>query len=233
MATTSATPPRFVTYLRVSTAQQGRSGLGLDAQQEACRAYLASVPSAVLVNEYIEVESGKRNDRPKLAQALAEARAYGATLLIAKMDRLSRDAHFLIGLERSGVEFVACDNPKANRLTIGILALVAEQEEAISARTKAALSVKREQLAAKGQRLGNPNGAAHLKGRGNAEAAAAVREQANAFASRLAPIIADLRSKGVTSANAIAREMNARHVPTARGGNWTAKAVLNMLARQP
>ena len=225
-------PPRFVSYLRVSTARQGLSGLGLDAQREACRAYLATVPGAVCVREFVEQESGSRNDRPQLAAAIAEADAYGATLLIAKLDRLSRNAHFLIGLKEAGVEFVACDNPQANRLTIGILALVAEQErEAISERTKAALAIARERLAAKGQRLGNPNGASHLRGRGNAEAAAKVRADADKFAKRLGPILAKLREDGFTSASGIARELNSRGVPSARNGAWTARSVLNITQR--
>lgn len=228
MSAAAPKPRRFVTYVRVSTAEQGRSGLGLEAQREACRRYLASLPGSECVGEFQEVESGKRNARPQLAAALAKAAAYGGTLLIAKLDRLSRDAHFLIGLERSGVDFVACDNPQANRLTIGILALVAEQErDAISQRTKAALAAAK----ARGVRLGNPKGAAHLKGRGNSEAVSAVRTQADAFASRIAPVFADLRGEGHTSANALARELNRRGVPTARGGAWTARAVLNAEAR--
>ncbi len=219
--------PRYVAYLRVSTAQQGRSGLGLEAQRAACASFIASTPGATLLSEHVEVESGKRNDRPALAKAMAEARLYGATLLIAKLDRLGRNAHFLIGLKEAGVDFIACDNPQANRLTIGILALVAEQErEAISERTKAALRAAK----ARGTKLGNPKGAAHLRGLGNARAVVAVREQASAFAARVSPIIADLRARGL-SANAIAGELDARGVPTARGGKWTARAVLNADAK--
>lgn len=225
-------PPRFVSYLRVSTARQGRSGLGLDAQREACRAYLATVPGAVCVQEFVEQESGSRDDRPELAAAIAQADAYGATLLIAKLDRLSRNAHFLIGLKQAGVEFVACDNPQANRLTIGILALVAEQErEAISERTKAALAIARERLAANGQRLGNPNGASHLKGRGNSEATAKVRADADKFAKRIGPILAKLREEGFTSASGIARELNNRGIPSARNGVWTARTIINLQSR--
>ena len=99
-ATSAAQPaPRYVAYLRVSTSQQGRSGLGLEAQRSACEAFIASTPGATLLTEHVEVESGKRNDRPALAKAMAEARLYGATLLIAKLDRLGRNAHFLIGLK--------------------------------------------------------------------------------------------------------------------------------------
>jgi len=218
--------PRFVSYLRVSTDKQGRSGLGLEAQRETCRQHVGS--TGKLLREFVEVESGKQNDRPELAAAIAEARAYGATLLIAKLDRLSRDAHFLIGLERAGVEFVACDLPNANRLTVGIMALVAEQErEAISQRTKAALKAAR----ARGVKLGNPNGAAHLKGRGNKEAAMGARAKADRFAGTVAPVFAALKAQGIESAGAMARELNARGVPTARGGAWTARAVINASRR--
>jgi DNA invertase Pin-like site-specific DNA recombinase len=217
-----------VAYLRVSTEKQGRSGLGLEAQRAACQAFIAAAPGASLLREYVEVESGKRNARPALAKAMAEARAYGATLLIAKLDRLSRDAHFLIGLSRSDLDFVAADNPHANKLTVGIMALIAEQErEAISSRTIAALRAAKE----RGTKLGNPNGAKHLKGRGNAEAVATVRNNAEAFAARVLPIIAELEAQSGGSANAVAKEMNARGIPTARGGAWTARAVLNAKTR--
>jgi DNA invertase Pin-like site-specific DNA recombinase len=219
---------RFVGYIRVSTIKQGQSGLGLEAQQEACRAFLATVPGAKLVSEHVEVESGKRSDRPKLAAAIADARAYGATLLIAKLDRLSRDAHFLLGLEKAGVEFICCDNPQANRLTIGVLAIVAQHErEAISQRTKAALAAAK----ARGTKLGNPKGAAHLRGRGNMEAIAQIKRGALDHAARVAPIIDRLREEGVTSANAVARALNDRGVRSARGGEWTARSVLNVIAR--
>jgi DNA invertase Pin-like site-specific DNA recombinase len=110
-------PPRYAAYYRVSTAQQGRSGLGLDAQREAVRVFLDG-SAAALAEEFTEVESGKHTDRPQLAQALDACRLTGAILVIAKLDRLSRDAHFLLGLEKAGVEFVAADMPNANRLTV-------------------------------------------------------------------------------------------------------------------
>src|SRR4051812_37142799 len=119
----------FVAYYRVSTAKQGASGLGLEAQQEAVRNYLNG-GAWKLVAEVTEVESGKgsEQDRPKLAEAMRLARLHNATLVIAKLDRLSRDVHFLSGLEKTGIEFVAVDNPHANRLTIHILAAVAQDE---------------------------------------------------------------------------------------------------------
>ena len=131
---------RFVAYYRVSTDRQGRSGLGLDAQRAAVAEYLNG-GSWTLAAEFTEVESGKRNDRPELEKALAMCRRTGATLVIAKLDRLSRNASFLLSLRDAGVEFVACDMPEANRLTVGIMALMAEHEaEMASKRTKDALT---------------------------------------------------------------------------------------------
>src|ERR671911_796243 len=131
---------KFVAYYRVSTERQGRSGLGLEAQRKAVEDYLNGGRWQLLA-EFVEVESGKREDRPKLAEALALCRLHGATLVIAKLDRLSRDAHFLLGLQKAGVDFVAADMPDANKMTVGIMALVAQHErEMISERTKAALA---------------------------------------------------------------------------------------------
>ena len=130
----------FVSYLRVSTHKQGRSGLGIEAQRAAVSSFLTGFGATPLA-EFVEVESGKRDDRPQLARALAECRVRKATLIIAKLDRLARDAHFLLGLQRSGIAFTAADMPNANRLTVGIMAMVAEEERrAISERTKAALA---------------------------------------------------------------------------------------------
>jgi DNA invertase Pin-like site-specific DNA recombinase len=141
---------RFVSYLRVSTARQGRSGLGLEAQRKAVADYLNGGDWKLLA-EVVEVESGKLTDRPKLAEALRLCRVHNATLVIAKLDRLSRDAHFLLGLEKAGVDFVAADMPHANRLTVGIMAMVADEERrAISKRTKEALAAAK----ARGVRLG-------------------------------------------------------------------------------
>src|SRR3954452_19836355 len=177
---------KFVSYLRVSTKRQGESGLGLEAQRHAVETWLNG-GSWQLVEEHVEVESGKGDDnRPALARAFEACRAFNAKLVIAKLDRLSRDAHFLLGLQKAGVEFIATDMPHANRLTVGIMALVAEQErEAISARTKAALAPAKARgkwVSKAGRevtRLGNPNGARALQGLENDAAVAAVKAGAD------------------------------------------------------
>ena len=131
---------KFVLYYRVSTQRQGQSGLGLEAQQQQAMQYLQQV-NGHMIQEFVEVESGRKANRPELEKAIDLCRAYNATLLVAKFDRLSRDAHFLLGLQKASIKFIAADNPQANELTVGILALVAQQEaKAISERTKAALA---------------------------------------------------------------------------------------------
>lgn len=235
----TASAPRFITYLRVSTAKQGASGLGLEAQREAVAKYLRQRGAAVPIAEYLEVESGRRADRPELARAMRHARNAGATLVIAKLDRLSRDVHFLTGLEKAGVDFVACDLPQANRLTITILGAVAEYEaKLIAERTKAALTVAKGRVKETGQaghpevkRLGNPYGAGHLKGLGNAEAVEAIKAKADAKAEGLREDLEDIRRAGITSARGIARALNERHIRTPRGASWDAKAVTRLAAR--
>jgi len=141
---------KFVSCLRVSTAKQGESGLGLEAQRAAVLDYLNG-GRWTLVAEFVETESGADNERPKLAAAMATARAHGARLVIAKLDRLSRDAAFLLGLQRAGVRFVAADMPEANEMVVGIMAVVAEAErKMISKRTKDALAAAK----ARGVKLG-------------------------------------------------------------------------------
>lgn len=216
----------FVSYIRCSTDQQQASGLGLEAQQSAVRRFLA--PDDQIVAEFVEVESGRRSDRPQLAAAIAAARGCRGTLLIARLDRLSRSVAFVSTLMEGGVDFVAVDNPTASRLTIHILAAVAEEEaRAISARTRAALAAARE----RGVRLGNPNGATALAGRGNKEAVLAVRARADEHATRVLPLIIDIQRSGASSLGAIAEALNAARVVTARGGRWHPTTVRNVLSR--
>lgn len=220
---------KIVSYLRVSTARQGRSGLGLDAQRSAIQGYTES-KGAVLVREFVEVESGKVNTRPKLAEALHLAKVTGSILVIAKLDRLSRNAAFLLALRDSGVRFVAADMPDANELTVGIMALVAQQErEAISKRTKEALEAAKR----RGQVLGNPNGADALRraGKGNTAGVQAIQLQADAHAEDLRPVLRDLAGEGIASLGAIAKALNERGIQTPRGGAWYKTSVSNLLSR--
>jgi DNA invertase Pin-like site-specific DNA recombinase len=213
----------FVAYYRVSTDKQGRSGLGLEAQQAAVRDYLNG-GNWKLLAEVTEVESGKRSDRPKLDEAMRLCRLHGATLIIAKLDRLSRDAHFLLGLQKAGVEFIAVDMPSANKLTVGIMALVAEDEaKRISDRTKAALAAAK----ARGVKLGGNRGA-ELTEDARQAGRAAKTAKARARANDLAPLLEELEAKGFTSLGAIAKALNDRGIPTARGGEWTATQVMRV-----
>jgi DNA invertase Pin-like site-specific DNA recombinase len=224
-----ASGPRFVAYEWVSTARQGASGLGLDAQRKAIEDF-ATTRRADLIGRFTEVESGRNPDRHELARALHLAKVTGATLIIAKLDRLSRNAAFLLTLRDSGVRFLAVDMPEANDLTVGIMALVAQAErEAISRRTKEALAVAK----ARGVKLGNPNGAAALRrseDKGKALRRTVV-ENADRHAQDLAPVIEDIRAQGHTSLRAIAAELNARGMLTRRGGRWQVSNVRNLICR--
>lgn len=235
---------KFVVYLRVSTKRQGDSGLGLDAQRKAVSDHLNGGGWTVC-GEYVEVEGGKQDkNRPELHRAIAACRVYGAKLLIAKFDRLSRDAHFLLGLEKAGIEFVACDNPHANRLTVGIMALVAEEEgRAISARTKAALARKRDfyakltdeqrqELLAAGRatQLGGDRGAI-LSAEAKAKGVHVRKAKAQNRAADLAPILEDIRAAGATTLQAMADGLNAKGIPTARGGKWGPVQVMRVEKR--
>jgi DNA invertase Pin-like site-specific DNA recombinase len=214
---------RFVAYYRVSTAKQGRSGLGLDAQREAVRAYLNG-GNWTLLAEHTEVESGKVDDRPELTNALHTCRLTGATLVIAKLDRLSRDAHFLLGLEKAGVEFVAVDMPNANTLTVRLMAVIAQEErEMIAARTKAALAAAK----ARGVTLGGWRGGLVVDHRAGTQA---LEDRARAFADGVGPMIAEMRERGL-SLRQIAAAMAARGIRTSRGGAWSADVVRQVLIR--
>lgn len=215
---------RFIAYYRVSTDRQGKSGLGLDAQKKAVDDYLNGGPWQ-LVGEFTEIESGKRSDRPELEKALDVCRRQKAKLVIAKLDRLSRNLAFIATLMESSVEFVAVDNPHASKLTVHILAAVAQHErEMISERTKAALQAAK----ARGKRLGNPK-----LSKAAARGTAAGKAAANQFAANVLPVIRDIEASGVISHNAIAAKLNERRVKTARGGRWSHVQVGMILARMP
>lgn len=220
---------RLVAYERVSTARQGASGLGLEAQRKVIEDFAASRGAEVLAR-FTEVESGRKADRPELLKALHLAKVTGATLVIAKLDRLSRNAAFLLALRDSGARFVAVDMPEANDLTVGIMALVAQAErEAISRRTKEALAVAK----ARGVKLGNPNGAESLRraGKCGAELRAAVSANVAAFAADLAPVLADIGAEGHTSLREIAAELTARGIRTRCSGKWGVGNVRALLRR--
>jgi DNA invertase Pin-like site-specific DNA recombinase len=217
---------RYVAYLRVSTQRQGAFGLGIEAQREAVTRHAAT--GGIIVAEVVETESGKRADRPELARAMALCRVHKATLLIAKIDRLARDAYFLLGLKTAGIEFLAADMPNANRLTVGIMAMVAEEKaRMISVRTKAALAAAK----TRGVKLGNPN----LRP-GNPEqarAAAAVKvAKATAKATDLRPVIIEIQAAGVATLDGLAKALTARGVPSPGGGAaWHRSGVHRLLRR--
>ena len=219
-----------VVYLRVSTERQGRSGLGIEAQRDIITRF-AQAESVELVGEFVEVETGKGTDaldcRPQLAAALVQARKAKCPVVVAKLDRLSRDVHFISGLMAKGVPFVvAAMGGSTDPFMLHIYAALAEQERRmISERTKAALAAKKAQGAQLGNRTNLPEA--------QAKAVAATKAQANAFALNVLPLIDQVRECGATSYNAIAKQLNVRGVRTARGGIWQATTVRNIILRAP
>jgi DNA invertase Pin-like site-specific DNA recombinase len=218
---------RYIAYYRVSTARQGRSGLGLEAQKNAVADYLDGGRWSLFA-EFVEVETGRRSDRPQLQQALALCRLHKATLLVAKLDRLARNLHFLSGLMESGVEFAACDLPSANRLTIHVLAAVAEAEAAaISQRTKAALQAAK----ARGVKLGGNRGnlTTAIRRKAHRHSIESRQQRAEKRAQDLMPVIQAIQAEGTRSLGGIATALNSRGIPTARDGQWSAVQVMRIL----
>jgi DNA invertase Pin-like site-specific DNA recombinase len=221
----AANAGKFVAYYRVSTQREGRSGLG--AQQDAVRNHLNGSDWKIIA-EFTEVETGKRKDRPKLAEALAACRVHGAELIIAKLDRLARNVAFVSALMEAGVEFEAVDFPQANRLSIHILAALAEHEaKVISERTKAALAAAKR----RGVKLGGFRAGAKLTAKARQASVKANKNRADARAAVLAPIIRELRAARVTSLRRIADELNRRGIRTPRGKQWLAGSVSQLLTR--
>lgn len=225
----------IVAYFRVSTKRQGESGLGLEGQAAAVEAF-AKQTGKPIVARYLEVESGRKSDRPELAKALAHARRSKGTLAVAKLDRLARDVEFLARVMNSQADFVACDNPAANRLTLHILAAVAEAEaKAISDRTKVALAAAK----ARGVKLGSAR-PGHWDGRESTRLDAlakartvAVEVRAEQFEEAYAdlrPTIVELRTAGLTLAG-IAEKLNTVGHTTRRGKSWNPVQVSRVLKR--
>ena len=218
---------KLVSYIRVSTAQQGKSGLGIEAQRQALDAF-AHANGFEIAADFVEVETGKGSDaierRPQLSAALAKARREKCAVVVAKLDRLSRDVHFISGLMVHRIPFIVAElGADVDPFMIHLFAALAEKERAlISARTKAALGAAK----ARGQKLGNPNiEAARETG------AATLKANADRHAANVLPIIEEIRKSGATTLRAIAEALNARGISTPRGKRWEASSVRNALAR--
>lgn len=216
------TTNKFVAYFRVSTDRQGKSGLGLDAQRAAVAKHIGD---AELVAEFTEIESGRKNDREQLAAALATAKRAKATLVIAKLDRLARNVHFISGLLESSVPFVCADMPEADRTFLQMMAVFAEWEaRKISERTKAALA----QVKAQGRTLGCPTPQI-----GSAAGIVRIQAKADAYALRVGPVVRDIiKLTGASTLRDIAQQLSQRGIETPRGNyEWRASQVSNLLKR--
>jgi DNA invertase Pin-like site-specific DNA recombinase len=208
---------KYCAYYRVSTTRQGHSGLGLEAQRGSVEHYIRT-HGGTIEQDFIEVESGKRNQRPKLIEAIEYCRRHKATLLIAKLDRLSRNLHFITGLMEAKIDFVACDNPHATKMMIQMLAVFAEHErEMISERTKQALRAAKARgvkLGANGQNLARKN-----------------KTRAIEFARKLEPVIQDIQNSGHKTYQAIADELNKRGVQSEQGGQFYPASAYRLIKR--
>jgi len=220
---------KIISYLRVSTDKQGKSGLGIDAQKVSIDSYLNG-GTWQLLGEYVEIESGKNNDRPRLQEAMDECRRTGAMLVIAKLDRLSRDPDFIGLILKSDIDFVACDMPEADKFAIRIMAALAEKErEMISERTKAALKAAAE----RGAKLGKPeNATPEGRAKGRAASLEVRKGKADKFAREIRPIIEEYQRDGY-SLREIATRLTERNILTASGKNstWSHIAVKSILDR--
>jgi DNA invertase Pin-like site-specific DNA recombinase len=217
----------LITYIRVSTSQQGRSGLGIEAQRHALSQFVQAEGFEV-TREFVEIETGKGADamdrRPQLKAALAAARKQRCHVAVAKLDRLSRDVHFISGLMSHKVPFLVAElGPDVDPFVLHLFAALAEKERAlISTRTRQALAAAK----ARGVALGNPK--LHVA---RSSAVSAVRAEADRYAANILPIIREAQKAGATTLREIAEALNARGIATARGGQWHAKSVSNILER--
>lgn len=218
---------KYVAYYRVSTKKQGKSGLGLEAQRKMVSDFV-SMNGGAIVAEYTEVESGKRDDRPQLAEAIKHASLVGGRLLVGKLDRLSRDLHFITSLQKSRVDFVVSDLPGCDSFTINIYGSLAQRErEMIAARTKASLAAAK----ARGVKLGTNNLKMEMVKEASAMGVKVRQQNADDFAAKVKPVIEALQAQKM-SLRAVAAELEKLGVKTARGGEkWTATAVRNALGR--
>ena len=206
-----------ITYFRISTDKQGKSGLGLEAQRTAVQEF-TQIKGWTITGEFTEVESGKKKVRPKLAEAIKEAKRQKAKLVIAKLDRLARNVHFISGLMESNVDFVAVDMPTADRFMLHVYAAMAEEEgRRISQRTKAALAAAK----ARGVKLGKNGKVLAEKN----------KRDAQAFAETMRPIIEEIKAEGHTTVRAICAELNSRRIPSREGGRWHISSVSSVLIK--
>lgn len=217
---------KYVAYFRVSTQKQGKSGLGLDAQRKMVTDFVTT-NGGEIVTEFTEIESGKRDDRPELIKAMNHASLVGGRILVGKLDRLSRDLHFITSLQKNRVDFVVSDLPGCDSFTINIYGALAQRErELISSRTKAGLAAAK----ARGVKLGTNNLKPELVKEASAKGVQVRQQNADEFAVRVKPVIEAMRAQG-KSLLAVAAELDNIGVKTARGKSWTATAVKNALAR--
>lgn len=218
-------PTQYIAYCRVSTAKQGQSGLGLEAQRSAIKSFVHAEKGEVIA-EYVEVESGRSKTRKALLQALAHTRATKSKLIIAKLDRLARNLSFTAALMESGVEFVCCDLPYANKFTIHVMSALAEQEaELISVRTKAALAEAKK----RGVKLGNPK-LAQVRGNPKAASKAWQEKVAGRSLAYLGTVL-EAKSKGIKTLQGIADHLNQKGVLTPDGHRWHPTSIKRLLSR--
>ena len=220
----------FVCYIRVSTKKQSDSQLGMMAQEDAINKFVDRKGGSI-IQRFVEVESGRNDDRPQLAAAINHCKLTNSVLLIAKLDRLARSVHFVSSLMRSEVDFIACDNEHANKLTIHLLASINEWErEIISTRIREALK----QAKLRGTKLGvagKDNLTEEGREKGIENSLLKRIDNADDFAKKIVPIIQDIKNSGTTTLKSIAAELNLRNIKTARGKSWNPIQVSRILKR--